>query len=587
MFLQRLSEYADQIAEMPPLMYQPADVRYLISLDAEGRPQGEMLDRATKEQKRGPEVLIPDLTRTVGVDPRLLVDNAEYVLGLPRESSKPARVQKQHALFVELVQQCAAQTNDWRVNAIARFLTNPDYRQMLKLPEPFDPTQNIMFEVEGSNPITDPTVQAFWVEKTAVGDADHPVQCLVCGQVRSPVARLPISISGIYGGQSSGMALISANSKAFESYGLEASLIAPTCVDCGYRFGNALNTLLSQEATHITIPPVVYIFWARETLPFSPGTLLKQAQPGQVHAFFEATWRSKPEAVKLDTSPFYAAALTASGARVVLRSWLEMTLGQAQQHLERYFTLQRLRDVKGELRYQPLGQLARATINPKSTKEEPAGQIVTALLRMALEGVALPNGVLYQVVRRVRAEGRVTTSQAALIKMVLASSETEERMNRMVELDKTEQREAYFCGRMLAIIEEIQYKALGDVNSSVTDRHFATASSAPAYVFPRLIRGAKYHLSKLRRDDATKGAAIALERQLGDVLDRFLSVDASQSKSAFPTTLTLPDQGWFALGYYHQQVAIRREQQERKAVAEKKREASSTIGKEADAASAS
>ena len=61
------------------------------------------------------------------------------------------------------------------------------------------------------------------------------MQCLICGEVRPAIKRLQFKIKRIPGGQSAGMALISANATAFESYGLEASLIAPTCQDCGER----------------------------------------------------------------------------------------------------------------------------------------------------------------------------------------------------------------------------------------------------------------------------------------------------------------------------------------------------------------
>ena len=57
--------------------------------------------------------------------------------------------------------------------------------------------------------------------------------------------RLAVQVKRIPGGQTSGNALISANVAAFESYGLEASLIAPTCgADCGERFSKAANALI-------------------------------------------------------------------------------------------------------------------------------------------------------------------------------------------------------------------------------------------------------------------------------------------------------------------------------------------------------
>jgi CRISPR-associated protein Csd1 len=58
-------------------------------------------------------------------------------------------------------------------------------------------------------------------------------------------------------------------------------------------------------------------------------------------------------------------------------------------------------------------------------------------------------------------------------------------------------------------------------------------------VFGVLLRMTQPHLSKLRKQN--QGQAIALERALQDAMPDY-----------FPTTLSLTEQGLFALGYYHQ-----------------------------------
>ena len=81
-----------------------------------------------------------------------------------------------------------------------------------------------------------------------------------------------------------------------ESKRRKAGLVAPTCEACGERFNNALNELLRREETHITIAPLVHIFWAREqTADDDTGIapLLKEARPEQVKALFEGAWRGQ------------------------------------------------------------------------------------------------------------------------------------------------------------------------------------------------------------------------------------------------------------------------------------------------------
>jgi CRISPR-associated protein Csd1 len=111
----------------------------------------------------------------------------------------------------------------------------------------------------------------------------------------------------------------------------------------------------------------------------------------------------------------------------------------------------------------------------------------------------------------------------------------------MVELQTDHPEAAYHCGRLLAVLESIQRKALGNINATVVDRFYGTASTAPASVFGRLLRGAQPHLSKLHRD--LPGTGHALQQSLEDVLAEL---------PAFPHTLDLKQQGLFALGYYHQ-----------------------------------
>jgi CRISPR-associated protein Csd1 len=549
MFLQRLSEYADRLPDLPPPMYQRVPVRYVIPLDGEGRP-GQHIDRgATEANKRSVSMFAPYRKRTSAPLPRLLADDAEYTFGRSLKDD-PKRAQLRHAAYVELVGECARKTGEQAVAVVQRFLTALDKGQLdmgrLGLPDDFDRSATITFMVDGVYPVDLPTVRSFWAAEASAADESAPImQCLVCGELRPCAERLAVPVKGIACAPQGEMVLISANKPAFLSYGLNASLIAPTCESCGLRFGNALNTLLRQRDTHLNVGCVSYIFWSREDAPFALASLLSDARPDEVRQFLTAVWRGKPGAADLDTTPFYAATLSASVSRVVVRDWIETTLGEAQRHLARYFALQRLVDARGEERWFPLERLAKATVNSKSRNEKPAPQVGQALLHMALHGGPLPEWLLYQAVRRARAEQGVKSAHAALIKMVLLSQDDAmKRSNDMAELDVTNRDPAYLCGRLLAELDVIQRTALGKTNTTVVDRYFGTASSAPASVYGRLVRGAQPHLAKLRHE--RPGAYRRLDERLAEIMEGL---------PTFPRTLTLVDQGRFALGFYHQKAA--------------------------------
>ncbi len=111
----------------------------------------------------------------------------------------------------------------------------------------------------------------------------------------------------------------------------------------------------------------------------------------------------------------------------------------------------------------------------------------------------------------------------------------------MVQLNATHPNAGYQCGRLLAVLEDIQRLAIPGAKATIVDRYYGTASSAPIAVFSRLLRGAQPHLAKLERD--RRGAWVALQGRMGEIMGRI---------STFPRTLTLEEQGLFALGYYHQ-----------------------------------
>jgi CRISPR-associated protein Csd1 len=157
--------------------------------------------------------------------------------------------------------------------------------------------------------------------------------------------------------------------------------------------------------------------------------------------------------------------------------------------------------------------------------------------------------LLYQAVRRNRAEQGVTYPRAALIKLALCSQQTidtRQKEDSMIRLDSQNTAPAYLCGRLLAVIEETQRLAIPGAKATVVDRFYGTASSAPASVFGRLLRGVQPHLAKLKRD--RPGTFHALQRRLEDI---------QAGLSGFPRVLTLQEQGLFALGYYHQRAADR------------------------------
>jgi CRISPR-associated protein Csd1 len=253
----------------------------------------------------------------------------------------------------------------------------------------------------------------------------------------------------------------------------------------------------------------------------------------------------------------------------VVRDWIDTTVGEAQRHVSRWFERQAVVGSFGE-RPRPLGLFALAAATVRDANKDLAPPTPRLLLRAALMGTPLPTSLLHQAVRRNRADQGVTRQRAALIKLVLRSQERETEEDSMVQLNPDEPRAAYQCGRLLAILEQAQRLAIPGVKASIVDRYYGTASSAPGSVFPTLLRGAQAHLGKLERDRPSAWGA--LQRRLEEILGRVRT---------FPRTLTLEDQGLFALGYYHQRAFDRAQARE---AAERRRAGAADANEEAVAA---
>jgi CRISPR-associated protein Csd1 len=94
---------------------------------------------------------------------------------------------------------------------------------------------------------------------------------------------------------------------------------------------------------------------------------------------------------------------------------------------------------------------------------------------------------------------------------------------------------------LLAVLEALQinYHSGKKPNSTIVDRFYAAASTRPATVFPRLLTLAQNHLK-------TASYADFFGRQITEVLD---GLDGA---NGFRPTLSIEQQGRFALGYFHQ-----------------------------------
>ncbi|MEW6421252.1 MAG: type I-C CRISPR-associated protein Cas8c/Csd1 [Deinococcota bacterium] len=561
-----------------PFMYALQNVRWEVRLNADGtvRDVQRRTSGKTKGKDLGKPLPAPNLVRTVGIKPRLLMDNAEYVLGLAKKENDK-NTAKRHGAFKALVQACAEATRQPSVQAVARFLSGHDPERfraehLADFPD-FAPDTNVMFTVDGVNPLELPEVQQFWAAQFAQGGEEaggegFRAECLITGEVGPVMDREPVKIKGIQGGQTSGMNFISANAQAFESYGLEASRIAPVKFEAAEQYANGLNRLLADPDTSLKIGGVTltYAFWTGEGAVPLVGPALREPEQvlrGRFTAQVRREKKPRPEEVRQTLwgiftgqqpglksgAAFFAVGMTPSGSRIAVRTHLTSTVRDAVDRLGNYFAAQTLVAVheKDEGKTYGVFDLVRAMY--RDVNKEHTAPDVDALVQFALTGRPLPQSFLVRLAARNRAdEYRVTRPRAVLTKLVLLSRDWKELdmdKDSLDALNPGQPEPAYHLGRLLAVLDDIQGSVM-KANTTLVDRFYGSMSTTPYGVMGRLIQGSQAHLQKLRKEN--EPAYRAKQRELEDVMGRLKDIPVRP--------LTTAQQALFALGYYHQRAAI-------------------------------
>ena len=152
-----------------------------------------------------------------------------------------------------------------------------------------------------------------------------------------------------------------------------------------------------------------------------------------------------------------------------------------------------------------------------------------------------PATLLDGVALRIRAERNVSRGQAAVIKAYYLRNSSNPKLKEVMTVELNEQSTylPYVLGRLFAVLEAVQQSANPGINATIKDRYFNSASATPSSVFPLLINLAQKHLAKL-----DGGLSLYYQKKIADLIDRITQT--------LPARMTLPEQGAFQLGYYHE-----------------------------------
>ena len=490
---------------------------------------------------------------------RFLLDKGEEVLGVGEGA------EKKHKLFMEKLEEFRGIQS---IDSIFLFYDDNNENGIKKAVPLFEgldkkvQKENMTFMVGTTRMLERDEIRNSIIEKYVENErmASNGKICSICGTSNSPVLDEPHGLVKMPKGQTAGCALISYNENAFESYGLKGNLNSSICRDCARNYIEGLRFLLSdghnvegddKQKAHfhynhrIKISDnTIALFWTREdTDVLDPFTVYDTPDATEIKNLFESVWNGKQNIGSVvDTNMFYTCTLSSAAARIAVRDWTAICLDEYKKNLAEWFQDIEMVNNTGELTYSPLKWLINATQRDKRTGEKTKAdlnsktRIGTILWNASIKGHSykIPLEVLQYVLNRIWKKDNFSLERAALIKLVINRNSDK---NMKSTLEETNTSVAYLCGRLFAVIEAMQWKAIGNVNNGVKERYFAAAASQPSILGTLLTKNVPIYQHKI-------GGYLA--KELNEIAGRI------SEYGSFPQRFTTIEQGEFALGYYFQ-----------------------------------
>jgi CRISPR-associated protein Csd1 len=610
MLVQALAEYADNYLadELNDAAWEMKPVPWLLEISHQGTflyaTQRMKMETRGKKQVQVPmQMSVPrsPVNRNSGEHPLLGTDDIIYVLGVgawtPNKDADKEKAEKHHDAFVALVTEAAADTQDAGLASCVDFYANAEEvekaRNALREAKP-----GTLVALSVGEPLAErKAVNAFW-RKHYQAEFDQRMEgidgeCMISGKL-GPIAPTHEKIKGVssLGGQAAGVALMSFDKEAFRSYGWEQNRNSPVSPNRALAYVLAINDLLKPVKKPYKgrkdIAGIGFLYWLKNPADLNVIDIMDVADPDQVKSLLSFDPREE-----LDTNRFYMVAVSGNGGRLRVRHWTDLALTQVKVNLKDWHRQLRVEypQYEGE---EPNPVRLWQLLYALDRDGEPDEHSVLALLRRGIERLPLGYSVLSTALTRLRHPGGNDSKDKAgdkkndpmslarlrvpigLIRMCINDQLRQKGKREMNEgLDESCKIPAYICGQLMAVYENLQWKAddseqkrrrsktdssdsKKEINLTVTDRYFGLASTFPKVAFPRILNLARAHMRKLRREDFKAANAINAH------IEKLHGYLAPSENGPYPAQLGLDGQGLFALGYYHQKARSRTQAQDRK-----------------------
>ena len=467
-----------------------------------------------------------------------------------------------------------------------------------------DGTKVISFMVDGQSILELETVKNWWLQFRRQFCSDgSKAPCLITGQLTVPLATVPpISGLSVVGGHARGDALICFDKDAFCSYGLKQGANAPVSEEAFAGVKAALDDLLTNAPV---LAGMKFVHWYDKPVAAKDdkcealfGSTIPDEEeddeddeadtppednPLQARRQADALIGSAKTGAPVHELPsrYYILLLSGAGGRVMVRAYEEGNYRQLTENLQQWEDDLRLTNSSGTAEMKPaklaarLIRLVSRQSSDKNIFERMAKELsglTPAILNAICHNAQFPDAVVHRALAYLRSQmfesedeeqTRKTPDPLACqwLKAWLCRREREKHQEEVLSVEYNERHPepAYHCGALVAVYGAIQHYAMPDVNASLIDRYYASASQTPALVLGQLSRMSNYHIGKLE----------GLRMYFSNLRDQV----ACAIGGTIPAVLLPEQQAYFALGYYQMCAKLEKERLARKAAAEEKKTA--------------
>ena len=555
MILKALYDYYKRCDNLPAKGMEEKEIGFLIVLS----PKGEFLrfeDCRTGKDHARIYLVKKHVGRSSAAVANYLYDNSAYVLGYSDKSN--GKEQLYFDTFKTQIEDIAEVFPDSNeILAVKAFYDNS--REEIIQTVSQDPLwedikknlskkySTFSFRIEGDLRIVAEKKEILQLEEKDSSDATF---CLVSGEYGVPVDTTTATM--IPGSQATAKLVAFQVNSGYDSYGKSKCGNAPISEEAEFAYTTALNSMLQKGSRNkFMLGTRTFVFWASNNNEASIETeeslfdLLGFSEEAnddpnanlmKVRKVFESIYSGMLK-TGLDDK-FYILGLAPNSARIAVVYWSETTLKDFAEKILRHFSDMEIHDTRKDRKpYMGIREIiSSVTLGGKMSDATP--NLPEAVVKSIFQGLPYPQTLYSACIRRIRAEQKLTITRAAIIKAYLnRQSNNNKKIDIM--LDKDNNNQGYLCGRLFAVLENLQFAANGQ--DSIRSSYMNAASTTPSTVFSTILKLSNNHYGKLAKDK--KGLANFFDNQKKEIMAML---------QEFPDTLELNDQGRFFLGYYHQ-----------------------------------